>query len=293
MKEVKTYNQGVMPRDLGEKDELEIRVISTYSSEKVLTKGKPLEREGRKATRPKGEQRKGKSSVRMRRKTTGLTKTAGLPWLPNGGRAAEHLYFEKKPLGGTLMKKAGVLTMAVIVIVMGLSLASWAAVDRNNSGGIINTTGLAATLQPTVSWSAYNWIILYIPTTHMTVSFPGQIDETYYDPIGEEWSAISDGTAHVAWVITNDTDGYDLTVQAANDGGGNVTITDLSDFQMKCDDTESSMTSWTSIDTEKTLASRSIQSLTELTEIYYRYVVDENDPPGTYVVTVTYTVTTK
>jgi len=97
MKEVKTYNQGVIPRDLTQKEQLQIRtgVVLTYSSEEVLTKGKPLEREGRKATRPKGEQRKGKSSVRMRRKTTGLTKTAGLPWLPNGGRAAEHLYFEK------------------------------------------------------------------------------------------------------------------------------------------------------------------------------------------------------
>ncbi len=285
MKEVKTYNQGVMPRDLGEKDKLEIRVISTYSSEKVLTKGKPLEREGRKATRPKGEQRKSKSSVRMRRKTTGLTKTAGLPWLPNGGRAAEHLYFEKKPLGGTLMKKAGVLTMAVIVIVMGLSLASWAAVDRGNG-----SPTASATLAPTVSWSALNWVILYIPDGDMSVTL-GTIDENAYDPTTTTWTPISDGLTHSAWVITNDRDGFTLTVSAVDTGA--TVITDMSDFQMKGGDFG---TTWTGMASSGNLVDKGTNTagyFIQTTDIEYQYVPDEDDPVGSYQVTVTYTVTTK
>ena len=177
------------------------------------------------------------------------------------------------------MKKWLLVAMAMF-IAGGAALAD-VAVGRGGANDQIS-----ASLDVTVSWSAYKWIVLYIPTNDMAINL-GDIDASLYDPVNDQWTPISDGKNHSVYVITNNSQGFVLDVTAANSANADQQA-DLSRFQIKYGNN-----SWTSLDNKATLLSESGPGRYSIADIQYQYVPSWADAPGSYEVIVTYTATTQ
>ncbi len=169
------------------------------------------------------------------------------------------------------MKRLFVSILAVVVAVS-LGAAVWAANPQNVQ----------------VSWHTNNWIILYIPSSDQTVTL-GTVDGSHYDPATDTWAPITDNTApHDAYVITNSTGGFTLSISAANATG--YESADLTRFQMKGGKLED----WTPFDavgTAQQILSSTSAGVVSATNIDYQYVPSSADAPGDYQVIVTYTAT--
>jgi len=167
------------------------------------------------------------------------------------------------------MKRLFVLFFAVAVAVS-LGAAVWAANPQDVQ----------------VNWHANNWIILYIPD--QTVNL-GTVDGSQYDPAKGTWSAITDGLPHSAYVITNSTGGFTLSVSASNNTSGAYEKAALTRFYIS----GGSLGSPTSLDTQQQILSGTTAGLASATDINYQYVPSWDDAPGDYQVIVTYTATAK
>jgi len=209
------------------------------------------------------------------------------------------------------MKKVGVLTMAVIMIVMGLSLASWAIGD--NDGG----TGDAVPLDQStdINWNAYKWMILVV---HSNVDDMGTITEAQYT--GESASGAGDfgnleSIENNIFVISNSVHGWTLVVEAVEAGssvptGGSMTKDDLLEgssgsgkdrqggFMLKCTNApDGNITTYASFDgfgaaDQLTVDDRSSLGY-KVYDVDYKYEVDVQDEPGDYTVQLKYTATTQ
>ncbi|MEA1904852.1 MAG: hypothetical protein U9M97_03105 [Candidatus Hadarchaeota archaeon] len=175
------------------------------------------------------------------------------------------------------MKRLFLVTMLVGLLTLGLSVGVAAA----------SVTGTGSSLGVNVTWKVDSWIILYIPTGDMSFDL-GEVDSSYYDPVNKTWDPLTDGGSHNAWVITNDPAGYTLTVIAVDASVSGNELADVTRFEMKGGD----LSGFTAVDTDQTLKTTSAAAVDHISDIKYRYQVDETDAPGDYAVTVTYTVTT-
>ena len=173
----------------------------------------------------------------------------------------------------------------ILVIVGTLVIGASVATVADTSVG---ATGTPAALSPKVSWNVVNWIILYIPDNNpddMNVGL-GTVNSGYYDLNTGTWKPLTDNKNHNAYVITNDPQGYTLTVSAT---ASSTPAADLTRFQIKGGD----LIDWASLDTARTLKKGDAGDVgvTHIDNIQYEYLPSFNDAPGDYAVTVTYTVT--
>jgi hypothetical protein len=165
------------------------------------------------------------------------------------------------------MKRLFVL-LTVVVMTMYVGVAAWAANPQDVD----------------VDWNVDSWIILYVPAGDRDISL-GTVDGSQYDPETETWTAITDGSSHSAYVISNSVDGFTLSVSAANATG--YEAADLSRFQMVGGD----LTAWTGDLSNTQILASSTAGIEGVTDIKYQYVPDWEDAPGKYQVIVTYTAT--
>lgn len=135
-----------------------------------------------------------------------------------------------------------------------------------------------------VNWHANNWIILYVPSSDQDVTL-GTVDGSQYDPANGTWSAITDGFDHSAYVITNSTGGFTLSISAASATG--YESADLARFQMEGGE----LTTWTSLDSAQQILSGTSAGVVSATNIDYQYIPSFADAPGDYQVIVTCTAT--
>lgn len=144
-------------------------------------------------------------------------------------------------------------------------------------GVIILSVGIIA--QPSL-----NWFKIYIPHGDMRIDL-GIIDGSCYKIKNDSWCTISDGKKHKVRVSTTNPGGLRLTVTASDTGIN--TIDDLSDFQIR----GGNLSNWTGLGSEVTLITTANAGSVQITDIKYRYQADENDAPGAYQITLTYTLT--
>ena len=161
------------------------------------------------------------------------------------------------------------LSILVVAVAVSLGVVVWAANPQDVQ----------------VNWHANNWIILYIPGSDQTVTL-GTVDGSQYNPASDTWTPITDGNPHSAYVITNSTGGFTLSISAANATTGYQSA-DLTRFQMEGGD----LTAWTSLDSAQQLLSSTSAGVVSATNIDYQYVPSFADAPGDYQVIVTYTAT--
>lgn len=135
-----------------------------------------------------------------------------------------------------------------------------------------------------VDWHTNSWIILYVPSADQNVTL-GTVDGSQYDPVTGNWTPITDGSDHDAYVITNNTAGFTLSVSAVSATG--YESADLARFQMSGGD----LTAWTGSLNNTQILSASAQGLGGATDINYQYVPSWSDAAGNYQVIVTYTAT--
>jgi len=139
--------------------------------------------------------------------------------------------------------------------------------------------GNSASLSPVITWSASGWIILYIPSSDMSVDL-GTIDGTLYDPVSGTWTPLVSSTKN-AYVFSNRT--YTLTLSAVNTG---TETADLTRFKVKGGD----LTAFTALDSDQVMKTGGAGD-THIDDIQYEYIPSFDDAPGDYAITVTYTVT--
>jgi hypothetical protein len=179
------------------------------------------------------------------------------------------------------MKKWLTVALAVSLI----SLGGWADVSRGTGDPA------SASLDVTVNWSAYNWIILYIPAGDMSVDL-GTITPDLYDPETGTWTPLTDnGGPRTVMVITNDSDGFQLQISGSlstypsdhpNPSGilNRLTITST-DLGV----TDAALSS--------TITYTGSQGLFLADDIAYEFTPSFDDTAGSYSVLVTYTATTQ
>jgi len=126
--------------------------------------------------------------------------------------------------------------------------------------------------------------VIIIPRRDMHIDL-GVVDSSCYNIGNDSWCTISDGKSHKARVYTTNPGGLSLTVTASDTGIN--TIGDLSDFQIRGGD----LSNWTGLGSGVTLKTIASAGSVWITDIQYRYQADENDAPGSYQITLTYTVT--
>ena len=160
------------------------------------------------------------------------------------------------------------VSILTIVVAMSLGVAVWAANPQDVQ----------------VNWQASSWIILYVPSSDLDVTL-GTVDGSQYDPATGQWTPITDGSDHSAYVITNSAGGFTLSVSAASATGYNSA--DLSRFQISGGD----LATWTGSLNNTQILSGSTPGIGSATDINYQYVPSWDDAAGDYRVIVTYTAT--
>jgi len=162
-----------------------------------------------------------------------------------------------------------------------LLLTVTVGVVLSGAGAVADTAvgGNSASLPSVVAWNVTGWIILYIPSSDMTVDL-GTIDGNLYDPESGTWTPLVSSTKN-AYVFANRP--YTLTLSAVSTG---TETADLTRFKVKGGD----LTVFTPLDSEQVMKTGTA-GITHIDDIQYEYIPSFEDAPGDYAVTVTYTVT--
>ena len=145
-----------------------------------------------------------------------------------------------------------------------------------------------ASLDVNVTWNISQWIVLYIPSVDMNVDL-GTVDASLYDPESNSWSSLS-SSDHDVVVATNAPGGFQLTISGTlasyptghPDPNGILDRLELSSASLGISGPVSG-----------SLTYDGSRGLTTASDITYTYTPNFDDIPGSYQVTVTYTVTTK
>jgi len=177
------------------------------------------------------------------------------------------------------MRKLLILAGAVVAL-GGLALAD---VDRGTGDPA------EASLDVTVTWSAAEWIILYIPSTDMSVNL-GEIGPGRYDPETGTWTPLESGNHRVV-VVTNAPGGFQLQISAAvasvpaghPNPTGILSRLTLTSAALGLTDA--------SLDTTRSYSGP--RGLFMANDIQYQFTPSFDDVPGSYSVTITYTATSQ
>ncbi|MFO8034658.1 MAG: hypothetical protein R6U88_05820 [Candidatus Bipolaricaulota bacterium] len=154
-------------------------------------------------------------------------------------------------------------------------------------GLVLGTVGYAVDEGVNVSWDSQWFIRLTIDELSVSLGTIGGDDGPgSYDPNSGEWEPL-ESTGHGGWVLSNNPNGFTLTVSAANEGG--YEEADLSRFFITGWTTEG----WQALNDTVTLGTRGNAGRQDLDDIGYRYEPSFDDAPGDYEVTVTFTATTE
>ena len=178
------------------------------------------------------------------------------------------------------MRKWVVMIMGVLV----MGLVGWADVSWGTGDPA------SASLDVTVEWNAYNWIIIYIPAGDMNIDL-GTISPDLYNPETGTWTPLTDaGGPRSVMVITNDAEGFRLQISGTlvscpNDHGnpdGILGRLTLSSKDLGVKDAPLSGTITYTGSRGRFLAD----------DIVYEYTPSFDDTAGKYSVIVTYTAIT-
>jgi len=173
------------------------------------------------------------------------------------------------------------MIMGVLVI----GLVGWADVSRGTGDPA------TASLDVTVEWNAYNWIIIYIPAEDMNIDL-GTISPDLYNPETGNWTPLTDaGGPRSVMVITNAAGGFQLQISGTLDTypsdhgnpGGILGRLTLSSTDLGVTDAPLS----------GTITYTGSRGLFLADDIVYEYTPSFDDTAGSYSVTVTYTATTQ
>ena len=172
--------------------------------------------------------------------------------------------------------------LIVASVVLGLGCWAFAGTDVGTGDPA------SASLDVSISWSVFNWIILYIPAGDMSVTL-GEVGPGLYHPDTGSWDQLESG-GHSVYVITNDPDGFQLQVSATlvscPDGHPNP-----DGILARLEWSSSTLRGSGSLD--GTVTCTGSTGLTSASDITYTFTPSFDDVAGDYSVTVTYTVTTQ
>lgn len=177
--------------------------------------------------------------------------------------------------------------------IFGALLGTLLGIGLVGMGGVSVGTGdpASASLDVAVLWDAYNWIILYIPSSDMTIDL-GTITPDLYDPETDTWTPLTDsGGPRKVVVVTNNSGGFQLQISAVlvayptdhgNPSGILARLT-LTSADLGFSDAALS----------GTLTRNGSRGLFVADDIVYEFTPSFDDTPGDYSVTITYTATTQ